>query len=72
MDGERGIGEGQDGLGRVDEVEDAAFLVGGQRLAQDDVDHVAGAGHGPGMEQADHVNASITAFITAASKNQAR
>jgi pimeloyl-ACP methyl ester carboxylesterase len=32
---------------------------------------VAGAGHGPGIEQADHVNARITAFITAASKNQA-
>jgi pimeloyl-ACP methyl ester carboxylesterase len=32
---------------------------------------VAGAGHGPGLEQAGHVNARITAFIAAASTDRA-
>jgi pimeloyl-ACP methyl ester carboxylesterase len=33
---------------------------------------VTAAGHGPSIEQADHVNARITAFIAAASKDRAR
>jgi pimeloyl-ACP methyl ester carboxylesterase len=33
---------------------------------------VTAAGHGPSIEQADHVNARITALIAAASKDWAR